>query len=60
MVVPSNRTKQRTTKVGRDFYQLDMLDEHDSPQWYDIVHFEHNGFALNFPKDLNRESILCL
>ena len=19
-----------------------MLDEHDSSQWYDIVHFEHN------------------
>ena len=27
-----------------------MLDEHGSPQWYDIVHFEHNlsCFALGF------------
>ena len=24
-----------------------MLDEHDSPQWYDIV---QHGFALGFPK----------
>ena len=25
-----------------------MLDEHDSPQWYDIVHFEHKLSWLCF------------
>ena len=24
---------------GKELFRV--LDEHDSPQWYDIVHFEH-------------------
>ena len=27
-----------------------MLDEHNSPQWYDIVHFEYKLSWLSFPK----------
>ena len=35
-ILPGNKN---TTKV---------LDEHDSPQWYDIVHFEHKLLWLCF------------
>ena len=32
---------------------LHMLDEHDSPQWYDIVHFEHklSWLCFGLPKN---------
>ena len=28
--------------------EREVLDEHDSPQWYDIVHFEHKLSWLCF------------
>ena len=37
----------------RSEQKLILLEEHDSPHWYDIVHFEHKlscGFALGFLK----------
>ena len=37
------------TKLGHD--SNIMLDEHDSPQWYDIVYATNShDFALSFPK----------
>lgn len=40
-----------TIQWGRKMYGS-LLDEHNSPQWYEIVHFEHkfHGFTLGFPK----------
>ena len=34
------------------FNDIPLLDEHDSPQWYDIVHFEHklSWLCFGFPQ----------
>ena len=31
---------------------LSLLDEHDSPQWYDIIHFEHKALRWASTKGL--------
>ena len=38
-----------------------MLDKQDSPQWYDIVHFEHNlWLCFGIPQNLSYLSSVFL
>ena len=43
-----NHMKEQSCVKLRLMLYLWLLDEHDSPQWYDIVHFEHKLSWLCF------------
>ena len=44
----SENTLLTPLHVTKKTHKICMLDEHGSPKWYDIVHFEHKLLWLCF------------